>query len=78
MQANMTSPEAHHGYAEKALTNAIKKCLKNGVSTEITAQTLLSVGATFLLSCSDEDDAARVLEGMAAAIRSGDITRDDA
>jgi len=56
----------------------VKKCEKNGVSTEITVQALLSVGATLLLSCCEADDAASMLEGMAAVIRRGEITRDDA
>ena len=74
----MKSEEAQHDFAAKAFTDAVKKCEKNGISPEVTVQTLLSVGATLLLSCCDEDDAASMLEGMAATIRSGKITRDDA
>ena len=74
----MKSEEAQHDFAAKALTDAVEKCEKNGVSTEIAVQTLLSVGATFLLSCCEADDAASMLEGMAGAIRRGEITRDDA
>ena len=70
--------ETQHEFAAKVLTDAVKKCEKNGVSPEVTMQTLLSVGATFLLSCCEADDAASMLEGMAATIRSGKITRDDA
>ena len=73
----MKSKEAQHDFAAKALTDAVKKCEKNGVSAEITVQTLLSVGATLLLSCCKADDAASMLESMAAEIRSGEITRDE-
>jgi hypothetical protein len=60
----------------KALTDAVKKCDKNGVSPEVTVQTLISVAVTLLLSCTEADDAASLLERMAASIRSGEITRD--
>jgi hypothetical protein len=56
------------------LTDAVKKYDKNGVPPEVTVQTLISVGVTLLLSCTEADDAASLLE---AAIRSGEITRDD-
>ena len=73
----MKSEEAQHNLAAKALTDTVKKCDKNGVSPEVTVQTLISVGVTLLLSCTEADDAAGLLERMAAAIRSGEITRDD-
>jgi hypothetical protein len=78
MKDSVKSEEGQHEFAAKALTDAIKRCEKSGVSTKITVQTLLSVGATLLLSSCEADDAAIMLEGMAAAIRSGEITRDDA
>jgi hypothetical protein len=78
MKGSLKSEEAQHEFAAKALTDAVEKCENNGVSPEVTMQTLLSVGATFLLSCCEADDAANMLEGMAATIRSGKITRDDA
>jgi len=78
MKNSIKSKEAQRDFVAKAFTDAVKKCEKNGVSTEITVQALLSVGATLLLSCCEADDAASMLEGMAAVIRSGEITRDDA
>ena len=78
MNDSVKSKEAQHNFAAGALTAALKRCQRNGVSTEIAVQTLLSVGATLLLSCCEADDAASMLEGMAAVIRSGEITRDDA
>jgi len=78
MKDFLKSEEAQHDFAAKAFTDAVKKCDIIGVSPEITVQTLLSVGATLLLSCCEEDDAASMLEGMAATIRTGKITRDDA
>ena len=80
MWVSMKSEEAQHDYAAKALTGAINKCEKGGVSLEVTVQTLISVGVTLLLSCTEADDAASLLESTAAAIRRGEITRnsDDA
>jgi hypothetical protein len=78
MKDSVKSEEAQHNFAAKALTDAVKRCEKSGVSTEITVQMFLSVGVTLLLSSCEADDAASMLEGMAAAIRSGEITRDDA
>jgi hypothetical protein len=77
MQDRSTAGEAQHNLAAKAFTDAVKKCDKNGVPPEVTVQTLISVGVTLLLSCTEADDAASLLERMAAAIRSGEITRDD-
>jgi hypothetical protein len=76
MMQNWTAEEAQHNLAAKALTDAVKKCDKNGVSPEVTVQTLISVAVTLLLSCTEADDAASLLERMAASIRSGEITRD--
>ena len=75
---DMESEEAQHDFAAKALTDAVKKCERNSVPSEVTVQTIVSVAVTLLLSCSDPDDAATLLESMAAAIRRGEITRDDA
>jgi hypothetical protein len=78
MKDSMKSEEAQRAFVAKTFTDAVEKCEKNGVPPEITVQALISVGATLLLSCCGPDDAASMLEGMAAAIRSGEITRDDA
>jgi hypothetical protein len=62
MKNPIKSKEAQRDFVAKAFTDAVKKCEKNGVSTEITVQALLSVGATLLLSCCEADDAASMLE----------------
>jgi len=72
------SQDAQHAYIAGALTRAVKNCEKNGVSPEIIAQTFLSVSITLLLSYTSADDAARMLEGIVATIRSGQFTGDDA
>jgi hypothetical protein len=43
----MKSEDAQHEYAAKALTDAVKKCEKHGVSVEITVQTIISVWCHF-------------------------------
>jgi len=37
----MKSEEAQRDFVAKAFTDAVKKCEKNGVSTEITVQALI-------------------------------------
>ena len=76
MQNHWTAEEAQHKLAAKALTAAVKKCDTHGVSPEVTVQTLISVAVTLLLSCTEAEDAASLLERMAASIRTGEITRD--
>jgi hypothetical protein len=76
MKESPKSQEAQHKFVAKALTDAVKKCGKNDIATEITVQTMISVAVTLLLSCTEAGDAASLLESMAAAIRSGEITRD--
>jgi hypothetical protein len=76
MQNHWAAEEAQHNLAAKALTAAVKKCDKNGVSPEVTVKTLISVAVSLLLSCTEAENAASLLERMAASIRSGEITRD--
>jgi hypothetical protein len=78
MALHVNSGGAQHDFAAKALTDAVKKCERSGVSTEVTVETMVSVAVTLLLSCADLDDAATLLESIAAGIRRGDFTRDDA
>ena len=78
MGLQMDSQEAQHNLAATALTDAVKKCERSGVPTEVTVQTIVSVAVTLLLSCTDPDEVADLLESMAAGIRRGDFTRDDA
>lgn len=73
----MKSEEARYNFAAKALSDVVKRLEINGVSAETSAEALLSAGVRSLLLCSTPDKAASLLDGMAAAIRSGEITRDD-
>jgi hypothetical protein len=57
-QNHWAAEEAQYNLAAKALTAAVKKCDKNGVSPEVTVQTLISVAVTLLLSCTEAEDAA--------------------
>ncbi len=77
MKSAVKNKETQRALAIAAFTDAVEKCEKNGVSIEIAAQTLLSVASTLLLSICEADDAAEILESMAAVIRSGRITEDD-
>ncbi len=77
MKGAVKNKETQRALAVAAFTDTVEKCEKSGVSIEIAAQTLLSVASTLLLSICEADDAAEILESMAAVIRSGRITEDD-
>ena len=78
MKDSVKSKEAQHDFAARALTDALKRCQKNGVSTEIAVQTILSVGATLLLSSCEADDAASMLEGQQfGVVKLQGMTRSD-
>jgi hypothetical protein len=72
----MKSEEARYNFAAKAITDMVKRFEINGVSAETAAEALLSAGVRSLLLCSTPDKAASLLDGMADAIRRGEITRD--
>jgi hypothetical protein len=73
----LKSTDEQHAFVVKALTAALKKCEKNGIPAGIAVQTVLSVGTTMLLSTCTESEAAKMLEDMAAVIRSGKMKKDD-
>lgn len=70
--------EQQHDYVLKALVELSVKCDKEGVDPQIVAQTLLSFAVTMAITCSDNDNVAILLDGIAKAVRRGEFTRDDA
>jgi hypothetical protein len=72
--SRMTPREAQHKFVVKQFDAALKKCEREGISPELVVQTILSLGITMAIAFQDQEDAARLLEGLAAAVRRGDIT----
>jgi hypothetical protein len=70
----MSPTDAQHNFVAKQLTAACKKCESHGISPEIVVQTSLSFGITMAIAFQDQEDAARLLESLASAVRRGDIT----
>jgi len=70
----MGPTEAQHNFVAKQLTAACKKCERQGISPEVVVQTILSFGITMAIAFQDQEDAAKLLESLAAAVRRGDIT----
>jgi hypothetical protein len=70
----LNSAEAWHNFAVRQLVTAFKKCEAKGVPPEITVQTALSSALTMLIAAQGPDEAASLLESMAATIRRGEIT----
>jgi hypothetical protein len=74
----MDSIEQQHTFIRNALVDVAKKCDKRGIEPEIVVQTIISLGVTLAVASCDMGDVARLLESMAASVRNGDFTRDDA
>ena len=74
----MGSIEQQHTFIRNCLIDVAKKCETRGIDPEIVAQTIISVGVTLAISSSYTEDVARLLENIAASVRNGDFTRDDA
>jgi hypothetical protein len=70
----MDSLETQHHFVVKQLTAALRKCERRGIPAVVTVQAMLSVGVTMAIAFQDREDAAKLLEGMASAVRRGDFT----
>jgi hypothetical protein len=70
----MGPTEAQHSFVAKQLANACKKCERHGILPEVVVQTILSFGITMAIAFQDQEDAAKLLDSLAAAVHRGDIT----
>jgi hypothetical protein len=70
----MSATDAQHSFVVKQLTAALKKCERHGVPPEVVVQTILSFGVTMAIAFQDQEDAAKLLESLASAVRRGEIT----
>jgi hypothetical protein len=73
----MAPTDAQHSFVVKQLDAAVKKCEKHHISPEVVVQTILSFGITMAVAFQDQEDAAKLLEGLASAVRRGDIPYTD-
>jgi hypothetical protein len=74
----MDSIDQQHSFVRDSLVYVAQKCETRGIDPEIVVQTIISVGVTLAVASCDTEDVARLLESMAASVREGDFTRDDA
>ena len=70
----MAPTDAQHSFVVKQLDAAVKRCERHCIPPEVVVQTILSFGISMAIAFQDQEDAAKLLEGLASAVRRGDIT----
>ena len=70
----MAQTDEQHSFVVKQLDAAVRKCERHGIPPEVVVQAILSFGLTMAIAFQDQEDAARLLESLASAVRRGDIT----
>ena len=70
----MDTLEASHEFVMKQLADVLKKCERKKIDPEVVVQTALSFAATLAVACLDQEGAAELIESLAEAIRSGEMT----
>ena len=68
----MSSTEINRRFVVKQLDDALKKCERKGVPLETVVETIVSFGVTLAITSKTPEDAAKLLEIMALAIRRGE------
>ena len=70
----MNSTETNRKFVVKQLDDALKKCERKNIPLETVVETIISFGVTLTITSRTPEDAAKLLEIMALAVRSGKIT----
>ena len=70
----MNSTETNRKFVVKQLDDALKKCERKNIPLETVVETIISFGVTLAITSRTPEDAAKLLEIMALAVRSGKIT----
>ena len=70
----MDSTEINRKFVVKQLDDALKKCERKGIPPATVVETIFSFGVTLAITGQTREDAAKLLESMALAIRRGEIT----
>ena len=73
----MNSTETNRKFVVKQLDDALKKCERKNIPLETVVETIISFGVTLAITSRTPEDAAKLLEIMALAVRSGKITSPD-
>jgi hypothetical protein len=68
----MDSTENNRTFVVKQLDDALKKCERKGIPLETVVETIISFGVTLAITSQTPEDAAKLLEMMALAIRRGE------
>ena len=69
----MDPTEVQHDFVARQLETACKKCERQGIPPEVVVQTILPFGITMAIAFQDQEEAATLLESLAASVRRGDI-----
>jgi hypothetical protein len=72
--SKMNSTEINRKFVVTQLDDALKKCERKGIPLETVVETIISFGVTLATTSQTPEDAAKLLEIMALAIRRGEIT----
>lgn len=72
--SQMAQTDEQHSFVVKQLDAAVRKCERHGIPPEVVVQAILSFGLTMAIAFQDQEDAAKLLESLASAVRRGDIT----
>ena len=70
----MKSTEINRKFVVKQLDDALKKCERKHIPLEAVVEAIISFGVTLAITSQTPEDAAKLLEIMALAVRSGKIT----
>jgi hypothetical protein len=70
----MDSTEINRKFVVRQLDDGLKKCERKGIPLETVVETIISFGVTLAITSKTPEDAAKLLEVMALAIRRGAIT----
>jgi hypothetical protein len=70
----MDSTEINRKFVVKQLDDALKKCEGKGIPLETVVETIISFGVTLAITAKTPEDAAKLLDAMALAIRRGETT----
>jgi len=70
----MNSTDINRKFIVKQLDDALRKCERKNIPSETVVETIISFGVTLAITFQTPEDAAKLLENMALAIRRGEIT----
>ena len=73
-QSEKNSTDINRKFVVTQLDDALEKCERKGIPLGTVVETIISFGVTLAITSKTTEDAAKLLEVMALAIRRGEIT----